>query len=248
MAAVQSRTSNGAACCSRCTPGRLAPVDGADVGLDVALVDGGRVELPLDYDVRPGEAFLQVAVLVLDVKGHVRRVVGKLVRVEEVGRVLGFQVVEQHGRALGHALRGGGDRGQHLVVDLDQPERLLGDVGIGRRHAGHRMALVQRLLPGEDGVTLALEIRVPQRAVVEDVSGIARRQVRRRHGRHDAGQRIRLAGVDRPDPGVSVRAAQHLAVEQLGCREVGPVLRLAGHLLVAVVAYGPSAPPRRRSC
>ena len=222
-------------------PAVLAPVDGADVGLDVALVHGGRVELPLDYDVRLGEPLLQVAVLVLDVEGHVRRGVCGLVRVEEVGRVLGLQVVEQHGCAVGHALGGGGDRGQHLVVDLYQPERLLGDVGVRRRHAGHRMALVERLLPGEDGVALPLHVRVAQGAVVEGVAGVARGQVRRRHGRHDAGERIGLAGVDRLDPCVGVGAAQHLAVEQLGGREIGPVLRLAGHLLMAVVAHGPRA-------
>ena len=169
---------------------------------------GGRVELALDYDVRLGESLLQVAALVLDVESDVRRGVGGLVRVVEVGRILGVQVVEQYGRALGHALGGRGHRGQHLVVDLDQPERLLGDVRVGRRDAGHRMAPVQGLLPGEDGVALSLQIRVAQRAVVERVAGVALRQVRRRHGRHDAGE---------------------------------PVLRLAGHLLVAVVAHGPCA-------
>ncbi len=60
--------------------------------------------------------------------------------------VAGAQVVVQDRRAVGHRLAHVEDRRQHLVLDLDQVEGVLGDVRVGRGDGGDGVAAVQHLL------------------------------------------------------------------------------------------------------
>jgi hypothetical protein len=88
-------------------------------------------------------------------------------------------------------LLGRADRGQRLVVDLDQPRRFLGGELVGRDHRGHRIADEAHLV----GAQRVLVLRYRQDAERD------REQLAGEHGAHAvAGER--LAGVDAADPGV----------------------------------------------
>ena len=197
----------------------LAPAGDAGVRFDVALVDGSAVELVLDDDVGGGETRLDVAgvehVGVGDVGGR-RRFVA-------VGAQLG---VDDHLalRGLPHV----GDVRQHLVVDLYQVERLVGDGGRGGRHRGDRLALVAHVAAAHHHLRAHL---VGDRGW-KVVAG---------HHREHAVERRRGAGVDRADAGVGVRAAQHFAVQHARQVEVGAVVGAPGHLVDAVVTHGARA-------
>ena len=140
-----------------------------------------------------------------------------------------------------HRLGDVDDVRQHLVVDLDQRQRLLGDRLRHRGDGGNRMALVERLLARHDvardvaHVHLHLAGRHDQVGLVGEVLG-------RDHRLH-AGQRLGLRGVDRLDDGVGVRAAQHLADQLAGQVEVGAEAGAAGHLVGAVGTIGTRADP-----
>ena len=49
-------------------------------------------------------------------------------------------------------------RRQYLVVDLDQAQRLFGDMRAGRGDGGHRMAVVQRFAAREDVARQMMEV------------------------------------------------------------------------------------------
>jgi hypothetical protein len=112
--------------------------------------------------------------------------------------------------------------GQHLVLDLDQVERLLGDGQLVGGHRGHRLAHEHRAVDREHRVGARGRLLLQMR----DVPG----------GEHraDARQRLGRAHVDRDDPGVRVWAAQQLGVEQPPGLDVGHVLHPARDLLGAV--------------
>ena len=106
-----------------------------------------------------------------------------------------------------HRLVDIGDMRQHLVVDLDQLQRLPGRAGVDGGDRGHRMAVIERLLA--------------RHAVVEDVvhGGIAVGEIGQVGGRDHrlhARQLLGLRGVDRADDRVGVRAAQDLADQLAG--------------------------------
>ena len=197
----------------------LAVAGDAGVRLDVALVDGGAVELVLEDHVGGGEARLHVTgvehVGVGDVGGR-RRLVA-------IGAQFG---IDDHLalRRFPHV----GDVRQHLVIDLDQFQRLLGDGGRGGRHRGDRMALVAHVAAAHHHLRAHL------------VRGLGGKIVAGHHREH-AVERFRGAGVDRADAGVGVRAAQHLAVQHAGQVEVGAVVGAAGHLVDTIVAHGARA-------
>ena len=104
--------------------------------------------------------------------------------------------------------------------------------GIDRGDRGHRMAVIERLLA--------------RHAVVEDVvhGGIAIGevgQVGRGDHRFHAGQLLGLRGVDLPDLGMRMRAAQDAPDQLAGHVEVGAVAGAARHLVDAVGADGARA-------
>jgi hypothetical protein len=126
------------------------------------------------------------------------------------------------------AERSGGARGerQRLVVDLDQPERLLGGGRI-LGHDGHdRLAREPDLPDGDQGV-------VRDRVAVDEVHV---RQVVCRDDRDHAGMLARGGRVDAADPSVRVGAAQQLGVSQPGHAQVHREAAPAGHLVDPVAS------------
>src|SRR4029453_17909176 len=108
------------------------------------------------------------------------------------------------------------------------------DGDAGRGDGGHRVALVEGLLPGH---------HVPHHVPVVHhhlAGGDELRRLVREVGPGDdgldAGQRLRLGRVDRYDPRVRVRAAQDAADELAGQVVVGPEAGPARHLVHAVRA------------
>ena len=114
------------------------------VRLDIALVDRGRVERPLDHHVRAREPLGNVARRPVEMLGDI----GGLVRL--LSELLHAKVGMQQYRVRGHRFRSGHVARQRLVVHHDGIGRLQGDMLIARRDRGHGMALVQHLAPGED--------------------------------------------------------------------------------------------------
>ena len=132
---------------------------------------------------------------------------------------LAFLVVADDRRAVGERLLRRGDRRQDLVVDVDQLERVAGDVGALGDDRRDLLALEAHLVGGEHGLRVARERRHPRQVVL--------RHQLARHDRDDAGQRRRAARVDRLDPGVRDRAPQELHVEHVGQRDVVDVVAAA---------------------
>ena len=188
------------------------------MGLDIALMRGGGAKASLDHEVGLGETGLDVAVAVF-------------IAVHDIGRhALGHGLVRaalvEHGRAGFHRLVDVGHVRQHLVVDLDQLQRLtrhlLGNGGNGR----DRVAVIERFLARHD--------------VLEDVGDVVGHrlgEVPARHHRLDAFEGLGLRGVDRADARMGVGAAQDLAHQHSGHRHVGAVARPARHLVDAVGAH-----------
>ena len=113
-------------------------------------------------------------------------------------------------RPASSACCGRRDRRQRLVVDVDQLERVLRDVGGLGDDGRDLLALEAHLVGGEHGLRVARERRHPGEVVLRhQLAG---------DDRDDARQRRGARGVDRLDAGVRVRAAQELQVEHPGQR------------------------------
>ena len=201
------------------------------MGLDVALVNGGGGVFPFDNSVGLGKALGSVALLVAEMGGHVAGLVADLAH---GGRA---QVLVQQGRAVLHGIPDIDDGRQHLIVHLDQCQGGLGHVGVDRSHGGNRVAFEQRLVAGNHVVGGELEPAIVSAQILLGQRGEG--QVLSGDHCLYAGQGLGFAGVDGADAGVSMRAAQHLAVEQTGQLGVGAVLGPSGHLVDAVGTYGP---------
>ena len=120
------------------------------MGLDVALVNGLGLELPLDDYVRLGKSLLHVAQPVLYVPRYVSLHAGVLAPAEPLHPEHGGQVVVQDGGVLLERVVEGQHRRQDFVVHFDQVQCQLGDVGADRGHGRHRVALVQGFVVGHD--------------------------------------------------------------------------------------------------
>ena len=127
-----------------------APVHRGGVRLYVALVHRLGAELALHDDIGVLEALLGVAHLKKEVVCYVRAVrrvpviseaASPHVRVGDGGQAL------MKDRRLGlHRLHHIRYRAKHFVLDLNEVQRLLGDMGAGCGHRGHCVTLVQHLL------------------------------------------------------------------------------------------------------
>ena len=216
----------------------LAPQRGAVVRLDVALVVHRRVELALDHDLGVAEPGIEVAVRELDALRDVRgaRAVGRgAAGAEEAKDLLGHDVVVNHRRLGRHRILHVRNGLERLVLDLDQVERVFGDVRVSRGDRRDRVPAVERLVRGEDVVEhparagrLALA-EVHRRIVLPREVGV-------RDHRGHSGQRLRLRGIDVVDQRVGVRAAQHAAVEHPRQPHVGAVDRATVDLVDTVGA------------
>jgi hypothetical protein len=108
---------------------------------------------------------------------------------------------------------------ERVVVDLDQLERVLRDVGRLGDHAGDLLALVAHLVGDEHGLRVARQRRHPGEVVLgHQLAGDDGDDTRQRSGGR---------GVDRRDSSVGVGASQDLHVEHPGQRDVVEVLALA---------------------
>ena len=210
------------------------------VRLDVALVGHRGLELALEDDVGVGEALFHVAELEAQMARRVRGALGAVGAGHEArGHLRGAHVLVQLRRALGHRLVDAHHRVERLVDDVDQRERVLGDVRVGRADGGDGMPGVERLVRGEHVVAHVLERRERLAEVDEVVA--EPREVRVGHDGEHALEGERLRGIDADDAGVGVGAAQHAAEEHAGQAHVGAVLGPAGDLVRAVRAYGTGA-------
>ena len=203
----------------RCALRRLVAV------VDVELA-GLRVEVG-DHPARLQRR--RVAARVDDVPGDDRvglgeRAVGGLLVARlprRAGEVVGLAVlvVADQRRVGVERLAGVDDRGQRLVVDVDQRQRVARDVLVGRDHERDLLALEADLVAREHGLRVVGDRRHPGQAERLEVLG----------GDHrgDAGQRERRRGVDRVDLGVRVGTAQDRAVHHPGQADVVQVGALA---------------------
>jgi hypothetical protein len=103
-------------------------------------------------------------------------------------------------------------------------ERRLRRVLVDRRHRRHALADVADAVVGQDRHVL-------QVGAVEAVAHVGAGDYR-----EDAGQRLRLGGVDVDDAGVGVGAVEHFAPEHAFQRQVGRVNGVSGDLVDAVDA------------
>ena len=215
--------------CAGPQPQRLvfAPQRGRNVRLDVALMHAGGLEFAFHNEVGRREAFRDVAFLEVQMRCDVGRPVALLAH--RIGTEL---LVQQRGVVL-HGVEHVGDRRQRFVFDLDLGGRFFGRVGVDRGDRRHGVTFIQHLVAGH-----AVGGKVGQvDGAFAEVGDLVRQigPIRpRRHGQH-AGRRLRRAGVDRLDPRVRMRAAEHLAVNQPRQLQVRPIDRPPGHLIGAVV-------------
>ena len=145
-----------------------------------------------------------------------------------------------HQRCTGlHGLLRVKDRGQQLVLDVDQFQRLLRDLFADGRHCGQAVADETHL-----GVEYVLVLDVVQDARGGRARVKNARHVVNREDRLDARQRPRPAGVHAQHPGMRVRAALDLAIQHAGQQDICRVARCAGHLLDAVHPGRPRADHR----
>ena len=194
--------------------------------LDVALMRLLGLEGAFDDKIGLAETGLDIAVTVLSALGDVGRLAGLGLD------ALREYAVVQDGRSILHRFIDVGHMRQHLVVHLDQLQRLLGRAGIDRGDRSHRMAIVERLFA--------------RHAVVQNVihGGIAIGeigQVGRSDHRLHTGELLRLRRVDLSDRGVGVRAPENASDQLAGHVEVRAVARTAGHFVDAVGTYGTGA-------
>ena len=136
-------------------------------------------------------------------------------------------------RAVDHRVAHVEHRGQDFVLDLDQLDRVLGDVVVGRGDGGHGVALVEHLVRGDHVVQHPVELGRALAGVDHFVGGAGEIGVGD-HGEH-AVERFGLGRVDADDSRVRVRAAQDAAGEHPRQVQVGAVLGRAGDLVHAVV-------------
>ena len=140
---------------------------------------------------------------------------------------------------LFHGLVKSEHRLQDFIINLDQLQGLLCDVWAGGRNGGHGMSLVEGLAGGHDilrhEACVALNLGQVNHLIGYDG------EVLGRDHRGDTGQGLSLGGVDGPDSGVCVGAAQHLAVQHARELDVGAILRCPDDFVHAVVPDGPGS-------
>ena len=215
---------------------------GAGMRLDIGLVHRRCLEFLLDDLLGLGKAGIDITDLKLDPLGDVggpgRR------RLDAAGDL----VLEEQWRVGIYRLVHIDDVRQHFVIDVDQRSGFLGDPLVDRGDGGDGMALIESLLARHDVARDVPEILGnPLRTLILEF------MVRKVLGGHDcldAGQSLRLRGVDRADAGMRMRRADDFAVERAGRREIRAVHRPPGHLRHAVGTDRPRShplEPRRRN-
>ncbi len=132
---------------------------------------------------------------------------------------LAGEVLAQHGRVRLERLERIGDDRQLLVLDLDELDRVGGDVAVVGDDEGDLLALEQHLAVGQHHLLVAGQRRHPVQVQRLEV-------LRRQHGQH-AGQGEGGRGVDRGDAGMGVGAAHEVAEQHAGQLDVVDIVALA---------------------
>ena len=114
------------------------------VWLDIALVNHGGVKLPLDDNVSSGKTRLQITAG----KPHLAGDVGLLITLFR--RPARAQIRQQDWRIVLHGLADIEYRREEFVLDLDERQRLLGDVRAGGGHGRYSMPVVEDLVPSHN--------------------------------------------------------------------------------------------------
>lgn len=157
-----------------------------------------------------------------------RLVAGLPGRAREVVPLAGLVVANQR-RAGVKRLTGVDDRRQRVVLDVDQCQRVVGRVLVGRDHERDLLALEAHLVAREHRLGVVGDRRHPRQSERLEVLG-------RDHG-GDVRVRERLGGVDRDDPSVCVGAAEHRAVDhsrQPDVVEIGALAADESRVLLAL--------------
>ena len=211
----------------------------AALRLDIALMHGRGLERHFDDLVGGREAGLHIAELEHVPFGNIGR---RRRRLDAAGDHVG----KQQGRIRLHRLVDVDDVRQHLVVDRDQRQRLVGNSLAGGRDRRDRMALIEYLLARHDVARHMPEIL--RDAFRADILEFLLREIRGGHHGLDAGQSRRLRGIDRSDARMGVRRAQNAADQHARHRQIGAVLRNPRHLRHAVRANRPRSNPLELLC
>ena len=195
-----------------------------EVGDHAARLERGRVAAGIDDVARHDRVGLG--------ERAVRRllVAGLPGRAREVVALAGLVVADQR-RVRVQRLAGVDDRRQRLVLDVDQLQRVVRRVLVGRDHERDLLALEADLVAREDGLRVVGDRRHPGEPERLEI-------LRRDHG-GDVRVRERPRGVDRDDARVRVRAAQHRPVHhprQPDVVEVGALAADEARVLLALQA------------
>ena len=182
----------------------LVPQRRGIVRFDVALVHGGGVELPFNYHLGIPKALRHITQRESEVVRNVAVLIGLLPQLR------GRHGLVQERRFLFHGIQDMHDWGEHLILHLNQAHGFFSEVGAGGRDRRHGVALVEHLLTCDDVVAQEFDVH---RHLTEVRHAILSRweSLRRDHSLH-TWQRLSFGGIDRFDPGMGMRAAQHLAV------------------------------------
>ena len=159
-----------------------------------------------------------------------RLVAGLPGRAREVVALSGLVVADQRRVGIERLARVD-DRRQRLVLDVDQLERVVRGVLVGRDHERDLLALEADLVAREHGLRVVGDRRHPREP--------ERLEILRRDDGGDVGVRERLRRVDRDDARVRVRAAQHGSVDhprQPDVVEVGALAADEARVLLALQA------------
>ena len=208
----------------------------AGMRLDVALMAGRRAEHALHDDISRSEAGCEVAALQFEASGDVRRP-ARLDR--RAG--LRHEIVVQDRRARFQGPVNAEHRLEHLVVDTHQLRGGARRRQRGGRHCCHSMAVIERLGARQQVVGHVLQVH---RAFAHPELDVDERDVLSGDDGLDAWHRQGSRRIDAPDASVCVRAAHDDAVEHARQREVGAIIRAAGHLVDAVMPDRPGADGR----
>ena len=195
-------------------------------GLERRRVHPREDDLLLDRDLRPRED-----------RGGLGGVAGLPVEAVVVG--LALDVVTDQRRLRVERMAYVDDRLEHVVLDVDQLERVPGGIPVLGDDEGDLLALEPDLVRGQHRLDVAREGRHPREAAL---------------GEHRAGDdgldlRVRLGGggVDADQPGVGHRRAEHGEVEHPRQLDVVAVAALAAHEPLVLLAEHPAVAPDLRS-
>ena len=142
-------------------------------------------------------------------------------------------------RVLFHCVVQGYRVGENLVVNLNELQGQLGNVGVDRGDGSHGMALVEGLLMGHDVLGHHPEVTLGFGQVHNLVFQYGK--VRPGDHREHAGHGLRFAGVNGYYPSVGMGAAQGLAMNHARQLDIGAVFGRPGHFIHPVVPNGPGA-------